>query len=152
MPQCTHCQETVTADAERCPHCGGFLADASQLNAESLESAIRLLLSQGEKIKAIKLYREQTGAGLAAAKNAVELIEKGERFPDSQAASYAGADTDDLETQVLELMELGQKIPAIKLYRERTGAGLKEAKDAVEDLAARHGIVATMKTGCFGVL
>ena len=28
----------------------------------------------------------------------------------------------------------GQKISAIKLYREATGAGLKEAKDAVEEI------------------
>jgi hypothetical protein len=30
----------------------------------------------------------------------------------------------------------GDKIPAIKLYREQTGAGLKEAKDAVENWLA----------------
>ncbi|GIJ61061.1 hypothetical protein Vau01_085770 [Virgisporangium aurantiacum] len=34
----------------------------------------------------------------------------------------------------------GNKIQAIKIYRERTGVGLKEAKDAVEDIARRHGI------------
>jgi ribosomal protein L7/L12 len=33
-------------------------------------------LDQGNKIKAIKLYREQTGAGLAEAKSAVELMAK----------------------------------------------------------------------------
>ena len=31
----------------------------------------------------------------------------------------------------------GKKIQAIKAYRERTGAGLKEAKDAVERLAGQ---------------
>jgi ribosomal protein L7/L12 len=31
-------------------------------------------LEQGNKIKAIKLYREQTGAGLAEAKSAVDVI------------------------------------------------------------------------------
>ncbi|MBU1055520.1 MAG: ribosomal protein L7/L12 [Proteobacteria bacterium] len=35
-------------------------------------------LQTGNKIKAIKLYREQTGAGLKEAKNAVEAIERGE--------------------------------------------------------------------------
>ena len=34
--------------------------------------------------------------------------------------------------QVTELARRGQKIQAIKLYREQTGAGLAEAKDAVE--------------------
>jgi hypothetical protein len=35
---------------------------------------------------------------------------------------------------VKELMKAGQKIQAIKLYREQTGVGLKEAKDYVESL------------------
>jgi len=34
-------------------------------------------------------------------------------------------------------MDIGVKIQAIKLYRNGTGAGLKEAKDFVEDLAER---------------
>jgi Ribosomal protein L7/L12 C-terminal domain len=37
--------------------------------------------------------------------------------------------------EVLELMKAGQKIQAIKLYREQTGAGLKESKDYVEGLS-----------------
>ena len=36
--------------------------------------------------------------------------------------------------EVLELMKAGQKIQAIKLYREQTGVGLKTAKDYVESL------------------
>ena len=34
----------------------------------------------------------------------------------------------------MELMKTGRKIEAIKLYREQTGVGLKEAKDYVESL------------------
>ncbi|MBI2922403.1 MAG: ribosomal protein L7/L12 [Planctomycetes bacterium] len=36
-----------------------------------------------------------------------------------------------------ELLQRGEKIQAIKLHRERTGAGLKESKDAVEALESR---------------
>lgn len=36
--------------------------------------------------------------------------------------------------EVVALLREGKKIQAIKAYRERTGAGLKEAKDAVETL------------------
>jgi len=36
---------------------------------------------------------------------------------------------------VLELMQRGRKIDAIKLYREEHGVGLREAKEAVEALA-----------------
>lgn len=37
-----------------------------------------------------------------------------------------------LPGEVVAALEAGQKIEAIKLLRERTGIGLKEAKDAVE--------------------
>jgi Ribosomal protein L7/L12 C-terminal domain len=40
----------------------------------------------------------------------------------------------DLNPQVMELLNAGQKINAIKLYRKQTGVGLKEAKDYVESL------------------
>ena len=40
-----------------------------------------------------------------------------------------------VDEKIVELMKAGQKIEAIKLYREQTGAGLKEAKDYVEKLA-----------------
>jgi hypothetical protein len=47
---------------------------------------------------------------------------------------------DEFDNQLLDLLKRGQKIEAIKQYRERSGAGLKEAKDAVEALAAQHGL------------
>jgi ribosomal protein L7/L12 len=36
--------------------------------------------------------------------------------------------------ELRELVKAGQKIQAIKLYREQSGAGLKEAKDYVANL------------------
>src|SRR5438876_97583 len=36
--------------------------------------------------------------------------------------------------EVLEALRQGNKIQAIKLYREATGVGLKEAKDFVEEI------------------
>ncbi len=56
-----------------------------------------------------------------------------------------------LEAQVLALMEGGKKIDAVKLYREQTGCDLKNAKDAVETLAAKHGVV-SKGSGCAGAI
>ena len=39
-----------------------------------------------------------------------------------------------VDEKVMELMKAGKKIQAIKLYRQQTGCGLKEAKDYVEGL------------------
>ena len=43
----------------------------------------------------------------------------------------------DNDAELVDLIRRDQKIQAIKLYRERTGVGLKEAKDAVEAMIAR---------------
>ena len=42
--------------------------------------------------------------------------------------------------QVQNLCRAGNKIQAIKHYREATGVGLKEAKDAVEEFQRRAGL------------
>lgn len=149
MPQCTRCKKTVATDAARCPHCGAWLSqltDVPGANHESLEDEIRSLLRQRRTIEAISLYRERVGVGLAAAKGDVERIGRGDRPTRNEIVA------DATENQILELLAAGRKIAAIKLYREQTGRGLKEAKDAVEALAAQHGIVSPARSGCLGVL
>ena len=42
--------------------------------------------------------------------------------------------------KVVEMLEKGNKIEAIKIYREIYNAGLAEAKNAVEEIAARQGL------------
>ena len=49
----------------------------------------------------------------------------------------AGIPTDGSYPEVVDAIRSGNLIMAIKHYRERTGVGLKEAKDAVEALAGR---------------
>ena len=49
--------------------------------------------------------------------------------------SHLGLDPNQgVNLEIRELMKAGQKIQAIKLYRQQTGAGLKQAKDYVESL------------------
>jgi len=45
-----------------------------------------------------------------------------------------------LSHQVLEALRRGNKIEAIKIYRELTGVGLAEAKQAVEAIESRLGL------------
>jgi ribosomal protein L7/L12 len=49
------------------------------------------------------------------------------------AAASRAPDTSEVE----QLLRRGNKIEAIKVYREKTGVGLKEAKDAVEEIERR---------------
>jgi ribosomal protein L7/L12 len=46
----------------------------------------------------------------------------------------------DIPAAVLDALQRGNKIEAIKIYRESTGVGLKEAKDAVEEMQRRAGL------------
>lgn len=54
-------------------------------------------------------------------------------------ASFGGASgpagRPDLPSSFYDALSRGKKIQAIKIYREATGAGLKEAKDAVDRMA-----------------
>ena len=52
---------------------------------------------------------------------------------DAVPAASGGLDAD-----VVQLINGGNKIHAIKLLRERTGLGLAEAKDAVDAFEARY--------------
>lgn len=72
-------------------------------------------------------------------------MERDEAVPKTDPAEAATVD------QILTLLEAGRKNAAIKLYRRQTGASLKEAKDFVEALAAKHGI-SPKGVGCAGML
>ena len=101
---------------------------------DDIEGRVRSLLAEGRKIEAIKVYRVATGAGLKEAKDAVEALDSRGVLP------YLHGGGKEMEVEILSLLGRGEKFPAIKLYRERTGVGMKEAKDAVEVLAQRHGL------------
>ncbi|MCP2327275.1 ribosomal protein L7/L12 [Hamadaea flava] len=94
---------------------------------------VAALLAEGKKIQAIKLYRELTGVGLKEAKDAVEAMAAG-REPFAQVPFAGRPPAHDVAAQAAELKARGQIIPAIKLVREKTGLGLKEAKDFVDRL------------------
>lgn len=54
-----------------------------------------------------------------------------------------------LQNEILDILRTGNKISAIKRYREVTHEGLKEAKDAVERMGVQHGILIA-RTDSFG--
>jgi len=96
-------------------------------NAGQLES----LVYAGRKVEAIRLYREQAGCSLREAKEVVEAFERGE------TASLAFVppsppDAQSMIAQIEEWVQRGNKINAIKAYREYTGVGLKIAKDVID--------------------
>lgn len=108
---------------------------------------IERLVRAGNKIEAIKLFRQLTGAGLKESKDVIDKLAEGDT---GTAANYAAtadqfeitSDTTDRAGQIEKigrLLKAGNKIEAIKVYRQTFGVGLKEAKDAVERLQTTVG-------------
>src|SRR6266699_5681940 len=117
---------------------------------DDLTAELRRRLQANQKIAAIKLYRERTGATLKEAKDAVEWIADNALGPVSLSPQWTAKpsleDEATLDGQTFEALHLanwneiqrlllvGQKIAAIKLYRYKTGASLREAKDSIDRL------------------
>ena len=96
------------------------------------EAQIKELIAKGQKVSAVKLYREMTGVGLREAKDAVDAIEHG-GLAHSHAPIQSNQKIDMvLEDQIRQLLAKRQKIQAVKIYREAHDCGLKDAKDAVD--------------------
>ena len=116
-------------------------------DSPSLEQELLALIKAQGLINAIKLCRERTGVGLREAKDAVEALRDGKPFTlRANAASQPPqqpAET-DVRTRILAFVQQGQYIEAIKLYREKTGLGLRESKDAIDAVRAGQPLSITM--------
>ncbi len=90
---------------------------------------IKQLLRDGHKYEATRLYMQQTGAGMKEAQQAIDEAASGIGLATIQTT--LGPFAIDLG-RIRQLVNDGQKIEAIKILREQTHVGLKEAKEAVE--------------------
>jgi ribosomal protein L7/L12 len=107
------------------------------------------LIREGKKIEAIKLLRESTGVDLKQAKDEIDRLSDqvaGQAPPPVLPAPLGKTLTESLSKKAVELVRQGKKIQAIKLVREHTGMGLKEAKEEVEALTGGAG------SGCMSAL
>ena len=91
-------------------------------------------LNQGNRLEAIKLVREANhGVDLRGAMEAVDAHASGrQRFPVDAHAAPAVLPFNGLPTEAIAAISRGQLIEAIKIVRQATGLGLKEAKDLVD--------------------
>jgi ribosomal protein L7/L12 len=108
------------------------------------------LIGAGHKINAIKLFRDATGVGLKEAKDRVEHWSISTTATHTAAVSHASAAYSSITpttqtpssvraslpasvaSEIDRLVAGDQMIHAIKLVREHTGLGLREAKNIVE--------------------
>ncbi|MGW0434986.1 ribosomal protein L7/L12 [Micromonospora sp. NPDC003197] len=120
------------------------LVPPAEGDPRTVAEQVEALLRADKKIPAVKLVRERTGLSLRDAKEAVDAIERGGaqampglgKLPFTPASP--GSSLSDVPPTVLDQVRAlalqGRKIEAIKVLRQHTRLGLKEAKEAVERL------------------
>lgn len=96
------------------------------LSANTDGAGVRDLLLEGRFESAVDLYAAFMGVDEFTARDAVEAM---------QGELDAEANLSDVNLDAIhDLLARGNKIEAIKQYRELTGTGLAEAKRAVEEM------------------
>ena len=99
-------------------------AGAGEAAEEKTEFDVELTEVGGQKVKVIKVVREITGLGLKEAKAVVDGA------PKTLKEAVSKEEAEDIKKQLEEVG--GQKVKVIKVVREITGLGLKEAKAVVD--------------------
>jgi ribosomal protein L7/L12/DNA-directed RNA polymerase subunit RPC12/RpoP len=139
--RCPYCKGTVVVPPDlRLPAVGkkpqapvvleGRIGSAFQQAAQLAE--VTRLAQAGQKIEAIKLFRQLTGVGLKDAKDVVDGIAAGQPFTlSSLETSQPVLNKSAMLNEVARLVEVGNKLEAIKVYRETFDVSLAEAKAAV---------------------
>ena len=109
-------------------------------NIQSYPSVVAAIKA-GRKIEAIKLLREATGLGLKEAKDLVDCYDA-QGYADFPDRPVAEVDSQSLQFDqaIVDALNRGRKIEAIKLLRQASGIGLKEAKDLVDRYCAENRI------------
>jgi ribosomal protein L7/L12 len=132
MGKCLQCGFESFTPAATCPQCGAASPRIASGNPAALSGDLLRLIAEGKKLEAIKMYHDRTGARLIDAKNAVEALQRGDPLPGAASADGPA----DLNAELRMLIQQGRKLQAVKLYKDRTGVSLMDAKKAIETLEA----------------
>lgn len=143
---CQHCQSELPPGATQCPDCGAPAPEGGTGAARDWQAEVQRLMATGQKIEAIKVFREATGVGLAEAKAAVEA-----GLSEVQAPPALAHSPEQFEQEIVRRLTADGMISTIKWVREQPRMGLKNSKDLVDQIAAKNG-VAPKTGGCFGLV
>jgi Ribosomal protein L7/L12 C-terminal domain len=106
---------------------------------------------EGSPVRACKLCQHANPNTAERCESCGAWIEGSSAAPSATSPGSLAEMPPKLRDDLTALLRANRKIDAIKVYREATGQGLKESKDAVETFAARAGLTAK-PGGCAGVV
>ncbi len=117
--------------------------------SDSQISQLRDELSNRRKLAAVKLYKEWAECSLLEAKNFVESLADGNVATGDQT----GSNLDDrVMDRILDALQKGNKLEAVKLYKESSGLSLMESKKFIEKLMSELGVEDSKGSGCAGMI
>lgn len=97
---------------------------------------LQRLIASGDKLEAIKQFRNMADVGLAEAKSFIENLESGGHR--SAAHEETPGNIRQAEQAALAAIKQGNLVEAIKRYQQHSKVGLKQAKDAIDALSIMH--------------
>lgn len=106
---------------------GRSLRDLSEAARAKISEEVRA----GQKVAAVKTYRDATGAALVDAKRAIDdwfVPGRGLGVVQKVRQAMDGELTLEARKRISALVEAGQRDEAMRLYSEATGAGSAEAQ------------------------
>jgi len=130
-----------TSAVVRCKFCRnvslipGILPTQAAAPSSALDD-IRQLASSGKQFEAIKRYREIYGVDLNEANDGVEALQAGRLVTPSAPGAHAPEELTKTIQEVQRLLAAGNKIEAIKIYRQSYDVSLARAKYAVDQIEA----------------
>ncbi|GFH43481.1 hypothetical protein Hs30E_20770 [Lactococcus hodotermopsidis] len=101
------------------------------------KAILKQLLEDDKSVQAIKFLRDKTGIDLLNAKVYVDQLRE-QRIQSESYEENSALSKEELE-DVLQLIENKKLVQAIKVVRDKTGCGLTEAKNFVDDLRDQKG-------------
>jgi outer membrane protein assembly factor BamB/ribosomal protein L7/L12 len=125
----------------RCKFCGnvslipGVLPTQAAAPASALDE-IRQLAGGGNLVDAIERYRATYGVDQGEAKDAIDALQAGRLVTPSALGMRAPEELTKALEEVQRLLAAGNKIEAIKVYRENYDVSMQRAKYALEQIAA----------------
>jgi ribosomal protein L7/L12/sugar lactone lactonase YvrE len=149
--RCTYCNTSVIvpedlrgkgADSSVTSFLQPTITPTPQVDLDAKLAFIKEMSLAGNKMVAVKTMRDTFTIGLKQAVDLVEAIQRGEQvdlhqFLVQRPASGVSTGLDPaIMQQIVDLIKSGDKISAIKLFRQATDVGLREAKDTIDRMEA----------------
>jgi ribosomal protein L7/L12 len=108
------------------------------LGPADVAEVVRLLRDK-QQLAAIQLYHAKVGGTLGEAKDAIEAIEAGLKDASAPLPPPSTGIRPIQMDDVYTLLRQGNRMEAIRRYREQTGVGLREAVTAIEGVERQLG-------------